>query len=126
MRITKIEAAQRQLETAIFLLFSDEDPISIHTLAIAASRVLRDLCEAKGELAIWDLYIKDEYKKDAIVHFNKAANFFKHADTDFDEVFDWNYNERLNDYTILVACFDYTTINGKLTWPMQVFVTWMR
>ena len=35
LHVTKLDAARRQLETAITLWFHDGDPVSIHTLAAA-------------------------------------------------------------------------------------------
>jgi hypothetical protein len=32
VRVTKLDAAKKQLETAIMLYFHDGDPVSIHTL----------------------------------------------------------------------------------------------
>jgi hypothetical protein len=46
--VSKIEAALRQLETAIQLYFSDGDPISVHTLTAAAYNVLRDVTARTG------------------------------------------------------------------------------
>jgi hypothetical protein len=43
IKITKLEAARRQLVTAIRIYFADGDPISTHTLAAAAFEILDDL-----------------------------------------------------------------------------------
>ena len=45
IRVSKIEAAKRQIELSIRLLFQNEDPIGILTLAAAGFRILRDLGE---------------------------------------------------------------------------------
>jgi hypothetical protein len=34
VRVTKLDAAKKQLETAIMLYFHDGDPVSIHTLCL--------------------------------------------------------------------------------------------
>jgi len=47
--INKLEAARRQLDTAIRLTFSNEDALAIHTLAAAAYRILRDILEKQGQ-----------------------------------------------------------------------------
>ena len=41
--ITKLDAAQRQLDCAIRLMFSGEDSLVIHNLAYDAFCILRDL-----------------------------------------------------------------------------------
>jgi len=43
LKVSKIEAARRQIELSIRLLFHNEDPIGIHSLASAGFRILRDL-----------------------------------------------------------------------------------
>jgi hypothetical protein len=47
-KVSKLDAAKRQLETAIRLYFSDGDPVSIHTLTAAAYNILRDVTKQKG------------------------------------------------------------------------------
>ncbi|MBA3543105.1 MAG: hypothetical protein H0T83_01480, partial [Chthoniobacterales bacterium] len=46
--MSKIEAARRQIESAIWLWFVDDDMVSVHTLAAAAHRTMRELA------ALWD------------------------------------------------------------------------
>jgi hypothetical protein len=48
LSITKLDAARRQLETAITLWFHDADPVSVHTLAMAAHGILRALNKKRG------------------------------------------------------------------------------
>lgn len=47
-QITKIAAAQRQLDAAIRIFFQREDELAIHTLVAAAFQVLRDITKARG------------------------------------------------------------------------------
>ncbi len=51
--VSKLEAAERQLVTAVRLFVKGEDPISIHTLMAAAYEVLRDLGKARGVKSIF-------------------------------------------------------------------------
>jgi hypothetical protein len=46
--VTKVAAAQRQLDAAIRMKFSDEDDLAVHTLAAAAYRIIRDLRDHRG------------------------------------------------------------------------------
>ncbi len=84
--VEKIEAAKRQLETAIILWFEDSDQISVHTLACAAYQIVHDINKnSKGkELLLDSSLIKDEFRKEYKVEMRKAMNFFKHADSDPD------------------------------------------
>jgi hypothetical protein len=46
--VTKLDAARRQLKTAIKLWFEDGDPVAIHTLIVAAYEIIDILAGAKG------------------------------------------------------------------------------
>jgi alkylhydroperoxidase/carboxymuconolactone decarboxylase family protein YurZ len=90
MKISKTDAAQRQLDTAIELYFAESDPVAIHTLAAAAYELIRALREREG--------LPDEIT-DAIIPgreaefrqlWNEAQNFFKHADRDGDAVLEFD------------------------------------
>ncbi len=51
VRLSKIEVARRQIESAIWLWFVDDDIVSVHTLAAAAHRTLVDLANLWGTSA---------------------------------------------------------------------------
>lgn len=52
LTITKLDAARRQLHTAIVLWFNDGDPISTHTLASAAYEVVHVLLTLAGHQSL--------------------------------------------------------------------------
>jgi hypothetical protein len=83
-KIDKLEAACRQLNTAISLWFNDGDAVSIHVLACSAYQIVHDINRRQGgEALIYDsLVFRDEYRKDAINHLKQHYNFFKHAKKD--------------------------------------------
>ncbi len=83
-KISKIDAACRQLNTAIKLWFADGDLVSIHTLACSAHQIVHDINQQKGgrDLIYDSLVIKDEYRRQANRIFKNPYNFFKHADKD--------------------------------------------
>jgi hypothetical protein len=84
LRITKLDAARRQLRAALDLWFEDGDPIAIHTLAFAAYEIIHRLYKLKGlHDLIYDTdLIRDEYRGEYAKHIKRNANFFKHADRD--------------------------------------------
>src|SRR5262245_51955519 len=91
MDITKLEAARRQLETALHLYFQESDPVSIHSLAAASHEVLTNISRKteSGTQMIFDLvseWTKEEYRKEVRRKLHDAQNFFKHADQDHDQV----------------------------------------
>jgi hypothetical protein len=86
LEISKLEAAKRQLQTAIRLWFYDTDPISAHSLAYAAYEVIQAVSKARNpdrpDLLFDSRDIKPESQKQFNDAFRKAGNFFKHADRD--------------------------------------------
>jgi hypothetical protein len=125
IKVDKVEAATRQIELAIRLLFQNEDPIGIHTLAAAGFRIVRDLGKAKsGEISQHLTgIIKPGMEGMFWKVFSRAANFFKHADNDPDGVLE-NVQEEINDVLILFACFFYRDIESHWTPQMAGFVAW--
>jgi hypothetical protein len=88
IRVAKMDAALRQLDTAIRLWFSDGDAVSIHTLVGAAYQIIHDFNKQKGgrDLLFDSGIIKEEFRAQAIKFLRKDFNFFKHADEDPNDV----------------------------------------
>jgi hypothetical protein len=124
-QITKVEAARRQLVTAIRLLFEDADSISIYTLAHAAWEVLdalckhRDVVRFRAEMCRANGLSEDEIKRIA----SYGRNFFKHADKDPDSVLE-DFSDELNDHVLVGAAFDYGEIANNKPMELQVFQLW--
>jgi len=89
-RITKLEAARRELATAIRLYFEDGDIVSIHTLAAASHQVIHDVNTQRGKVTmLFDSeVIKDEFRAKAVGLLRQDSNFLKHADRDPDGILD--------------------------------------
>ena len=88
-RINKLDAACRQLNTAISLWFNDGDTVSIHTLACSAHQIVHDVNQQRGgrDLIYDSLNIKEEYRREANRFLKHPYNFFKHAANDaFDTI----------------------------------------
>lgn len=100
-RINKLDAACRQLNTAISLWFNDDDTVSIHTLACSAHQIVHDINQQRGgrDLIYDSLIIKDEYRREANRLLKEPYNFFKHAESDaFDTV---EFKPSLTEFFIL-------------------------
>ena len=85
IRVSKIDAARRQLDCAIELWFLDRDAVSIHTLAAAAYQIVHDINKRQDNehLLLYDsVVVKEEYRKLWVSLIRKPGNFFKHADSD--------------------------------------------
>lgn len=126
LTVTKIDAAVRQLRTAIRLWFQDGDPVAIHTLAAAAHEIADTLLRKRGEpgLLFNNHLIKDEFKKDFNSLLKSWPNFFKHANRDHEAsiVFDTILNEAIITFTV----YGISRIDHKAYGPdEQAFVCWL-
>ncbi len=57
--VTNLDAAKKQLATAIRLFFARDDAVSIHTLASAAREIFEKHCAQAGLKRTFD-YVRDE------------------------------------------------------------------
>ena len=125
IRVSKIEAARRQIELSIKLLFQNEDPIGILTLAAAGFRILRDLGEKADAKTHHHLkkIIKPGMEGKLWKAFNRPADFLKHAEDAHDGILE-NIQEEANDVLILFACLYYKDLGHQWTLQMEAFITW--
>ncbi len=79
--LTKKSVAQSQLETAIRIWFDYGDPISIYTLASAASNCYHCLAEHEGFYSVFQIWLRKQSRPfQKLV--DKARNFAKHGHID--------------------------------------------
>ncbi len=126
IRVNKIEAAQRQIDVAIRLLFTNEDPVAIHTLVSAAFRILRDVANKRGSVQEHELLkqmVIPGKEKEFWGLISEAANFFKHGARDTEKVLE-GIKEEVNDYMLSLACQYYKKLGHKPTPEMNAFVCW--
>jgi len=124
--ITKLEAAQRQLVTAIELFFRNGDPVSIHSLATNAWEVIDAICMKEGINSISNdtrehIVCSKDLKKDYIN--NPFRNFFKHADRDVDSVLT-GFSDDQNDSIIFLGVEDYIRLKKVSPIEFQVYQLW--
>jgi hypothetical protein len=123
MAISKIEAAQRQLDCAIRLYFAEDDVISVHTLSRAAFRLLYDIYPTLRD----DGFSRDLERLIAQFgwrSFNEAANFLKHANTDVDGTLE--LREEDTQMGIGFAIVLYRRLSTGYTPEMRSFDEWMK
>jgi hypothetical protein len=93
IKISKLDAVRRQVETAIRIYFVNGDPVAIHTLAAASLQILVDLDKNGPQTGtFWDhleTQVKPEHVKEVKAVFAEPENFFKHADRDPDKILDF-------------------------------------
>lgn len=124
--ITKLNAARRQLVTALRLFFEGRDPVSVYALAHAAMEVLDALCGHNGKTAFLDQIACDNrFTRDEAVRIAEyGKNFFKHADRDPEATLNDFYDGR-NDGVFFVAIQDLKTLqDNRLPLEAQAFETW--
>lgn len=138
--ITKKLAAQVQLETAIKLYFENRDLVSAFTLCSASDGILEGIWSkeqtniraktyvpgkeikfsAKEE---WDFQIKDEYKKDGWYYYNRAQNFFKHADKDHTSELEFE-GPAITALKIFLTIRNFFLVFEETTTAMSFFTSW--
>lgn len=128
IKIGKLEAARRQLQTAISLWFSGGDSIAIHTLAFAAYEVIHAVSEKRDpnrrDLLFDTALIKDEYRRDWNQLIRREANFFKHADRDGDSVID--FNPQFAEWFIFFAILGRELCGEASTEEESAFMWWFQ
>lgn len=123
--IRKLDAAKRQLETAIRLYFDYGDHISIHTLTGAAYSIIRDINEKRGgEMMIKDLgkLLNEEDKTIFQKHINRPENFLKHADKDPEASF--NISPEWTEGLLCEASQRYCTLTQEQPPLLVLFLFW--
>jgi hypothetical protein len=126
IKITKLDAALRQLQTAVRLYFSDADPVSIHTLTAAAHRILADLAKARGGTPMAaDAFVQKvraDQREEAKRRLSAAANFFKHADRDSEDVHTFSPSQ--TEFMLVDACYKYGELTGGSEPMLGVYIGW--
>jgi len=123
IRITKIQAAQRQIDSAIRMLFRNEDPVAIHTVVMAGFRILRDLTKRRGLEHPIDFMLKPGKEKEFWGGISNFSNFCKHADRDPNDN-SMSFREDANDSALVIATTYYRHLGCQLTNEMQLLWAW--
>ncbi|KAB2914632.1 MAG: hypothetical protein F9K30_19420 [Dechloromonas sp.] len=120
--ISKVDAARRQIDTAIDLYFDDSDALSSYTLAYAGLKVLLDIYpHHQGDG--FDTQIDDLLGKEGWRHLSGIGNFLKHADRDPTGVLETFDPESA--YMVLgLATLLFRRITGEFSRKMQALDYW--
>jgi hypothetical protein len=106
--VSNLQAANRQLCTAIRLFFADDDAVAVHTLACAAREIYEKRCGTAGIERMMDHIL------------NEPRNFFKHLKND-----SVDFSDEMNDFVLFTACHDCTmlcTLNQPA--EVQAYTIW--
>jgi hypothetical protein len=124
IRVSKLDAARRQLKCAIELWFTEKDQISIHTLICAAHQIIHDINKIKtGKPLLFSTeMIVPEYRQKWIDAVRKHMNFFKHADEDPNEVAD--FDPVISELFILVSLHGLYLLGETFNHTETAFYIW--
>ena len=124
MEISKLDAAKRQLDTAITLFFKQADSVSIHTLTAAAHQVLRDIGKIENIKSIIkdSGFIRKEYEKEYLTIISEAENFFKHANKDSHKLL--KFNPEQTESLLFDAVEMYMQIAKEMPEDMSIYRVW--
>lgn len=122
MRISKLDAAQSQIDTAVALYFQEVGEVSVHTLVGAAHILITDLSDVANQ----ETLIQKHVKPDKLGTFEKAIrapqNFFKHADRDPSAILE--FDPHLTELLLLVEIETFRELAGSITDTMNVFLSY--
>ena len=124
--ITKLAAAERQLDTAITLWFSEADTISIHTLTCSAYEIIRTtnrLQKGHKDILYDSLRIKEEYREKWADALKQHYNFFKHATRDPSKTI--TFNPTITEIFILCSIAGLELLGIKLNITREAFNFWI-
>ena len=125
LKISKTDAAKRQLETAIRLWFFSQDPVSTHTLAAAANQILHDIGKKRNSPSMLRNLqcVRPEYETKVREAVSRYENFFKHADKDPDGLLD--FNPDATQMYLLDSVLTYQNLTQEVTSIFGAFKIWM-
>jgi hypothetical protein len=125
IQVSKLEAAQRQLNMGVRMMFAGADPIAVHTLFGAAANLFSDLVAAKCPDDSWDKVVKEANNLEDIEYIKivrNAQNFLKHADKDPDAVLELALSD--TDALAFGAVMNASALGEDLCFEAQVFQLW--
>lgn len=123
--IPKLDAASRQLNSAISLLFNNADPIAVHTLAVAALNIFSDVLGKRSGIQSWREKMRIEHglsKAETTALMHKAWNFFKHGDRDPEGMLEFDESE--SEYMIFLATLESGELGRTSSIQMDIFQLW--
>lgn len=122
--VSKVDAATRQLETAIHLFFAYGDPVSVHTLVEAAYEIFRVMCESKKMFYVIrnNDYIRKDKQKEYHDLINEPKNYFKHAS--FKKKEPLRFNTAITSHFMVDASSMCVRLRGNASPIIQLFIFW--
>lgn len=123
---TKLDAARRQLRTALQLWFNDGDPIAIHTLVYAAHEIIHRLFRLKGlnDLLFDSILVQEDKRADFNRSLKEHANFIKHANREADPEASIDFPLHFNDLFLVISVGALNRMGERLEPIERALVAW--
>ncbi len=128
----KLEAARRQLGTALQLYLDQRDPVSVHCLVCGGCELADSLAAERGQKPMRLFSLAQQTKMDEAAFYrlrNRFWNAFKHYKTlsgqvrQDDELLG-SFTDAENRERLFLGWFDYASAGGALPIAAQVYNTW--
>jgi hypothetical protein len=127
IRVSKLDAARRQLDCAIDLWSHGCDEIAIHTLASAAHEIIRTLCKQRGlRDVLFDTsadIIKPEYFQAVRKKLLEPFNFSKHADRDPSAILE--FAPFISTVFMLASIEGLRSLGERLSTDQNILLEWL-
>ncbi len=126
LELEKLTVARRQLATAIELLFSGRDTVSVYSLATNSWEVIDVLCRLAG-VESFSVQARENVPQGKDLKLNYVnspyRNFFKHANSDPQGTLPPLPDSQV-DGVVFMAVEDYIRLNQRSPTQFQVFQLW--
>jgi hypothetical protein len=112
IKLSKLDAAKRQLDAAVRAFFTGEDPVAVHTLVGAAANIISDLVGHSAPEKSWDSRCAKHNslsKKQYIDIVHDVQTFFKHADRDPQGKLD--FDQCKTEHLVFIASLNLEELN---------------
>lgn len=125
MEITKLDAARRQLLTAIHIQWYMAEPIAAYQLAANAAEICDTLLKRMGHIRMREriMEVHSMTEAEAVKVVNDPRNFTKHANTDPDGKME-DISPENADALVLSACMDYAIVSRRTPNLIGVYIGW--
>lgn len=125
--VTKLDAARRQLATAITLWFTGGDAVSTYALSHAAYEVIHNFTKPNRtqDLLFDSRLVRNEYRKQFNGTLRNPANFFKHAQRGKSENPTVEFYPETSEIFIAYSIFALSLIGKEYRDEESIFTMWM-
>ena len=126
IRVNKTDAARRQIDSAIRMLFSGEDPLAIFALTVAAMNILRTLSGRRTYHGLREALKAGAHpmsEEEFWRRVQRPESRFKRAEKDLDAILDGGDSSDI-DWTLFMSCLCYKDLGFQYTPEMSAFTAW--